>query len=95
LRKQANYLEKSFTLDHTNIYPRAALVLCRVALEELNMAEALLMESLKCPRFLKALHHVIETKGAVGHRLLSKLPAWLYSILFPTRHTDDDDEQDN
>lgn len=93
LRKQAKSLEKSVALDHKNVYARASLVLCRVALDEMGEATALLMDSLKYGmRFLRALHHVVETKGAVGHRLLSKLPDWLYSILFPTAGADDDDD---
>lgn len=95
LRKQVKHFEKSLALNHKSVDARAALILCRVALGELNDANALLMESLKYPGFLKALHHLVETMGAVGHRLLSKLPDWLYSILFPTWDTDvDDDEQD-
>lgn len=93
LRKQAKYLERSLSLDHKNVYARATLVLCRVALEELSEGVALLMDSLKHGmKFLRALRQVVETKGVVGHRLLSRLPDWLYSILFPTDSADDDAE---
>jgi tetratricopeptide (TPR) repeat protein len=92
LRKQAKYLEKSVALDHKNVYARASLTLCRVALEELNEATAVLMDSLKHGRkFRRALRRLVNTKGAVGHRLLGQLPDWLYSILFPT---DDDNDED-
>jgi len=95
LRKQVKHFEKSLALNHKALDACAALILCRVALGELNDANALLMDSLKYRGFLKALHDLVETKGAVGHRLLSKLPDWLYSILFPTWDTDvDDAEQD-
>ena len=97
LRKQARYLEKSLALDHKNIYTRAALILCRVALNELEEANAVLMDSLKYRGFPKALRRDVETKGAVGHRLLRQLPDWLYSLLFPTWHLNDeeDDEEDD
>ena len=95
LRKQIKHLEKSIALDHKAIYTRASLILCKVALGESNDANALLMDSLKHHGFPKALRKVVETQGAVGHRLLSKLPDWLYSILFPTWDTDVyDDEQE-
>lgn len=83
LRKQARHLEKSLALNHKSVCTRASLILCRVALGESSDATALLMESLKHRGFLEALRHVVETRGAVGHRLLSELPDWLYSILFP------------
>lgn len=95
LRKQARYLEKGLALDHNNVHSRASLILCRVALEELNEALALLMDSLKKLGFPKALRRETVAQGAVGHRLLSKLPDWLYSILFPTSHTNDDDKDND
>jgi tetratricopeptide (TPR) repeat protein len=97
LRKQAKYLEKSLALDHKNIYTRAALVLCRVALNELDEANAVLMDSLRYRGFPKALRRDVESKGAVGHRLLRQLPDWLYSLLFPTWQLNDeeDDKEDN
>ncbi|HYG82579.1 MAG TPA: hypothetical protein VD861_19440 [Pyrinomonadaceae bacterium] len=94
LRKQARLLEKSLALDHKNIYTRAALVLCRVALGEPGEAEAVLTASLKYRGFLGVLRRDVESKGAVGHRLLRQLPDWLYPLLFPTWHTDDEDEDD-
>lgn len=92
LRKQAKHWEKSLALDHKSVYTRASLVLCRVALAEAGEANALLMDSLIHRGFLKALRHVVETKGAVGHRLLNELPDWLYSVLFPARHTHPEDD---
>jgi tetratricopeptide (TPR) repeat protein len=95
LRKQVRHQEKSLLLDPRNVYARASLLLCRVALEEFDEAHALLMESVnRSSKFLKALHHVVETRGATGHRLVSRLPDWLYSILFPTWHEDDDDDDE-
>lgn len=97
LRKQARYLEKSLTLNHRSLYTRALLLLCRAALGEMDEANFLLMDSLKYRGFIQALRREIETKGAVGHRLLRKLPDWLYSLLFPTWGTgeDDDGEDEN
>jgi hypothetical protein len=92
LRRQARLLEKSLALDHKNIYTRAALVLCRVALDEPGEAVAVLTDSLKYRGFPGALRRDVESKGAVGHRLLRQLPDWLYSLLFPTWHIDDEDE---
>lgn len=94
LRKEAKYLEKSLALDHKNIYTRAALVLCRVALNELDEANAVLTDSLKHRGFLHALRRDVESKGAVGHRLLRQLPDWLYSLLFPTWHLNDEEEDE-
>lgn len=95
MRRQARLLEKSLALDHKNIYTRAALALCRVALGELSEAAAVLADSLKYRGFLKVLRRDVESKGAVGHRLLRQLPDWLYSLLFPTWHTDDEDDDDD
>lgn len=93
LRRQARLLEKSIALDHKNIHSRAALVLCQVALEELSEAVSVLTASLKYRGFPGALRRDVESKGAVGHRLLRQLPDWLYSLLFPTWHIDDEDEE--
>jgi tetratricopeptide (TPR) repeat protein len=95
LRKQAKYLEKSLALNHKNIYTRAALVLCRVALDELNEASVVLINSLKYRGFPMALRRDVESKGAVGHRLLRQLPDWLYSLLFPTWHFNDEADDDS
>jgi tetratricopeptide (TPR) repeat protein len=93
LREQVMHLKESLTLDPRNVYARAYLLLCRVALGELEEARALLMESLNdWDRFLKALDKVVEAWGGAGHRLLGRLPDALYSLLFPARKDDDDDD---
>jgi hypothetical protein len=84
LRKQVGYLEKSKALDHKNMYARATLALCRVALEEGDAAVALVMDSIRYGwEFFKALRRVVQSKGAEGHRLLSRLPDWVYTLTFP------------
>lgn len=94
LRKQARHLEKSLAYNHKNICSRAALALCRVALNESHEANAVLIDSLKYRGFPMALRRDVESKGAVGHRLLRQLPDWLYSLLFPTWHINDEYDGD-
>jgi tetratricopeptide (TPR) repeat protein len=91
LRKQHDELEKSIALDHKNVFPRASQILCRVALKDYVGADSLLMDSIKLgPKFFKALRRLVETKGAEGHRQLSKLPDWVYWVVFPMYDEDDD-----
>jgi hypothetical protein len=91
LRKRVRHLEKSLALDPQNMHARASLLLCRVALEEHDEAHALLMESLNGGiKFIKALHQVVGTMGAIGHRLLGRLPNWLYLLVFPIWRDGDD-----
>jgi tetratricopeptide (TPR) repeat protein len=82
LRKMARHWERALSLDRRCVDTRASLVLCRAALDELDEANFLLMDSLIYPGFLQVLKREIAAKGAIGHRLLGKLPEWLYPVLF-------------
>lgn len=94
MRKQARHLEQSIHLNHRNVASRAALVLCRGALEEQKEASTLLMDSLRYRNFIPALRREIDSKGSVGHDLLRRLEApWLPPLLFPVWDDCDDGEQ--
>lgn len=93
LLKEQAYYEAALAAMHTSVHTRASLIQCRVLLDKVSEASALLWQSLNYRGFLEALCYETEQRGHLGHQILRQLPEseWLYPLLFPVWQAADDE----
>jgi len=97
LQAEVNCYEAALAAMHSKTHTRASLLQCQVLLGEVIEASTLLMQSLNYHGFLEALRYETIQRGYLGHQILRQLPEseWLYPLLFPVWHTDDDELREN